>query len=275
MANFYQPQNGDTELTAVQAGSRIPVYKMQQGMKETDPALYKFPENDPQYFKPKRHRHWLKYLFNCRCLGMGCAIVLVLAVLFFAWVLASRPPAIVNPAKDWLNVDLIADSSEPLNIEEVNTDLSTQVAGFVVGENTLHISEEQLRALLDSKIQSDAVTDIYAHIEEGKIKIFWDIDVEPEHPLWVVVELTPSGDGTSASVTKIGTERIAVPSFLNSIAEGMVLSLLNVTGSSTGNGLIGLLLPFPDNVQVTGMEVVRGELNIKLKVSTGLESLFQ
>lgn len=275
MANFYQPQSGDEEITSTQVGSRVPIYAMKQGMKETDPNLYKFPENDPEYFKPKKRRSWLRYLFNCRCLGLGLIILLVLSVLFTAWVLTSRPPEIINPAKAWLNADLVADEKEPLPIEEVNVALSNQVAAFGVGENVLKINEDQLRSLLISKIQSDAIKNVYLHIEQDRIKLFWDVDATPENPLWLVIELTPSGDGTKTEVAKIGAERVDLPSFLNSPAESIALSLLNLSGTSTDNGFIGILLPLPSNIQITGMEIVRGELNIKLNINTGLEGLFK
>lgn len=275
MANFYQPQAELPEVSPNQVGSRVPIYAMQKGMRETDPEQYKFPENDPQYFKPNRRKGLWRHLLNCRCLGMGCVILLVLGILLVAWVLVSRPPEIVNPTKEWLNAGLVGDEIEPLPIAEVNQELSAQVLNFGVGENTLRINELQLRSLLLNKIESDAVNDVYLHIEQDRIKFFWDIESMPDNPLWLVVELTPSGDGTQTTVAKVGTERVALPSFLNSFAEDVALSLLNLSGANTENGLVGILLPLPSNVQITGMEIVRSELNILLNVSTGLENLFQ
>lgn len=230
-------------------------------------------EDDDFDYDEERGIGCFRFLFNCRCLGCGGFILIWGVILFIVYVLVARPPAVIDPAKEFLNAGLTAHQHDGTTLEGASIELGLQVSEFAVGENQLTITESQLKPLINARLVELQLTEIHVDVEPGEMKVYWDASGGEEVPFWVVLKLGTDQNG-NAELTYVGTERIAVPEFLNETATRIALTALNVTGVSTESELIEILLPLPDNAAVSSIEFVQDEMQATIEVSTGLENLF-
>ncbi len=185
-------------------------------------------DDEDDYDRPRRkkRRGILRFLFNCRCMGCGCALLIVGLVAMVAFVLISRPPQIINPVKDWLNSGLESVEHDGTSLEGASIELSRQVQDFKVGENELVVTESQLRPIVNERLAQLQVVDINVDIEDGELKLFWDATPYEDATLWVVLKFQPNAN-ENPELTYIGTERLPVPGLLNEAATRIVLTALN------------------------------------------------
>ncbi len=235
----------------------------------------KVPARYARGFEPQKKRPGcLRYLFNCRCLGMSFLVALILGIVFFVWLITQKPPAIYTPLKEWLNAGLVQpEYAEQMDREEAIQLLEAELEDFEVGENVLIISEQQLFALLNTPDASNALTGAFVDLRPGRVRFFRNAEEGSDIPLWLILELIIAENGTGA-VGYIGTERIPLPQFVTQALQSLLLSAFNISGGGSLD-LVGLFLPLPDNVQVTSVQVTENDLLIKVDVSTGLEGILR
>lgn len=216
----------------------------------------------------------LRFLLNCRCLFTGCFLFVVVTAVALVLLITQKPAFIYNPLKDFLNAGLEQNEVPVLGINQVYTDLNKQVEAFEVGENTLVISEAQLRALVQDKLRDSNLHQLNLDLRDGTIKIYTNIE-QPQYadkPLWLVVEISEIEN--QPQVTKIGSERIPLPAFLNEAVQKLLFSVLDLAGQDMKLGFVGIVLPLPDNIEFKDLRIKDDKLELDIDVSTGLEGVF-
>lgn len=230
----------------------------------------------PVYTSPReRERRDLSgcSLPSLRCLGCtGCFLLLALFV-FGIYVLIARPPVVWDPVKEWFNAGLQTVPYDQIAPAAVYVDMQDQLAKFTVGENRWVITQDQLRSMIVDRIKGVQMPDLNVDMMEGKVKLFWNGDPNSDVPLWYVVEIGINDKG-QPYFTKLGTERIGTPGFLNELLTGMFLSAVRIGSNQQPDQLVNVLVPLPNNVTVKGVQFEEDEMVIVINVSTGLENLF-
>ncbi len=212
---------------------------------------------------------------GCSCRTISCTGCLIIVALIVAiiYIVIARPPAIVNPIKVWLNDGLQATINEGTTPEAALAAWTAQGTNFKVGDNDLVVKQDELRALIQSKVGN--VNAINVQILSGKIKLYVNGDTNTDVPLWLVGEIA-SEDGQHLHLTKLGTERIGLPTFMNDFLTRVIFSVLNLAGNkqASSDDLISAVLPLPSTIQLKSLKMEPGVLTITLHLDSGLENIF-
>lgn len=214
-----------------------------------------------------------KMLLNCRCLFFGFFLAILLIIVGLILVFTQRPPFIYNPLVDWLNSGLEAQPQSTLTIAEVGDALQAQLKAMKVGENKLTITEPQLQAVLRDKLAENQLKDLNVQLEKDLLKMYWNISAEEQKKLWGVLELGVDAGGKPV-VKKLGTERIPLPEFMYNLVQGLMGSVLNITGQEDKAGLFGVFLNLPDNVTLKSVQIFDDKVELMLNITTGLDNIF-
>jgi hypothetical protein len=208
---------------------------------------------------------------GCGCLMMGLAIIAIMTV---GYVLIARPPGVWEPLKQWLNADLQAPTTEEPSLEAVYSKLQDQVKTFQIGENKLHITAAELQVLISTQLGNLFPGKVFVNVSTAHARLFWNVDTKESIPLWAVAEFRPDQQ-QKLVLTKLGTPRIGIPSFLNQPATNLLLSGLEFGRQREFKDLVHVILDLPENVEVKGVVLKDNELEIILNVSTGLDNIFR
>lgn len=214
-----------------------------------------------------------KMLLNCRCLFFGFFLLLLLIIVGGILIFTQRPPFIYNPLVDWLNAGLEAQPQSELTLSEVASALQTQLQAMKVGDNKLTITEPQLQAVLRAKLVENQLKDLNVELKKDVIKIYWNISAEEQKKLWAVVELGVDAEGKPV-VYKLGTERVPLPTFTHNLLQGVLGSVLNLSGQDDKAGLFGVFLNLPDNVTLKSVQIFDDRVEMMLNITTGLDNIF-
>ncbi|MBL8015365.1 MAG: hypothetical protein JNK26_04220 [Candidatus Doudnabacteria bacterium] len=217
----------------------------------------------------------LRALLSCRCLILSILGLLVVAVILLILIFTQKPPFIYTPLKEWLNAGLQATTVRPSNTFE---DIFDQAQNFKVGDNKLVITESQLQGWVADRLSSTNLKKVNVTLEEGLMKLYWDIESDNAvgGPLWLVVEVAT--DNTSQPViSKIGSERVGLPSFLNQLVQQLIVSVANLSGSNSegAGGIVGALFPLPSTVSIKKIEIFDDKIELTVNLKSGLEQVFE
>lgn len=214
-----------------------------------------------------------KMLLSCRCLFFGCFLFLLLIIVAGILIFTQRPPFIYNPMVDWLNAGLEPQPQSELTLNEVTTELQGQLAKMQVGDNKLIITEPQLQAVLRDKLVENQLKELNVELKENVLKMYWNISAEEQKKLWAVLELGVDSEGKPV-VYKLGTERIPLPTFTYNLLQGVLGSVLNLSGQDEKAGLFGVFLNLPDNVSLKSVQIFDDRVEMVLNITTGLDNIF-
>jgi hypothetical protein len=221
----------------------------------------------------KQGKGCLGFIFNCRTLGCGFFLVLIGLIALVSYVIIVRPPQLWIPVKEFLNAGLEVNPHNGTTLETATTELKLQIKEFQVGENKLEITEAQLKPLVNHRLKALNVGEIHTNIDQGQLKLYWNIDRGEPIPLWFVMQIAASKEQIPY-IEWVGTQLVPAPQVLNTAVTRIALTALNVTGISSGSDLMTVILPLPENVKVKRVEFEQDKMNVILDVSTGLDSIF-
>lgn len=244
-----------------------------------EPTPYRgLPELPPDdYERPRRRRGGMgcaRFIFNCRCIGCALMLLILALIAGSVYVVIYRPPAVWTPVKEWLNVSLVKQEYDPRSYESVSARLNDELASFASGTNSLRISEQDLYTVLNERLGEMGLRDLNVELTPGIVKLYWNIETDNSLPLWMVMESTPD-DAGHLVISKLGTERVAAPDFLNDGLMNLVLSGIKLLqGADQNADLVRIAFPFKENIEVKSVQVNLDELVLELNVKTGLEDFF-
>jgi len=210
---------------------------------------------------------------SCRTITCsGCLLFLILLIVLI-YILIARPPAIMNPVKIWLNDSLQAAPGDGTTAAAAYADLAGQASNFRVGDNDLVIMQNEIQAILQDKAGDKAAVNLL--VLPAKVKVFIDGDPQSDIPLWWVAEISTE-DGEHLQISKLGTERIALPAFMNEFLTRVIFSVAGlVTGNNGGSeNLLSTVIPLPENVKLRAIKLENGKMTVTLNLASGFENLF-
>jgi hypothetical protein len=210
---------------------------------------------------------------GCRAIGCGLSLILLLLIAGLLYIFIARPIGIVNPLKTWLNGDLQPKAIKVESATVLLGSLEKQVQKFSTGNNTLLISEDQLNLLVNKSITTGAP--VYFDAEQDQLKVYTNVDQQAQVPLFIVAEFGVGGENQNElTLNRIGTERIATPPVLSEAILDAILSAGKAVTGREADNILQLIIIFPENVEITGVQIKKDELALTLRVSTGLEGIF-
>jgi len=180
----------------------------------------------------------------------------------------------VNLANGSVQSELAALKSAPqIPFEEATAQLSNQTAKFNIGTNQLIINQLQLQAVIDKAFKGFVPNQVYARIDNGEVKLLWNIDTTLDQGLWMVLKL--GIDQQNKLVVKhIGFNSISLPEFLNKMLTDGALTGLRMQSGRDINEILDTILNLPDSVSVKNVQIVPNQLIVNVELKSGLDNLF-
>jgi hypothetical protein len=210
-------------------------------------------------------------LFNTGCgfrsIGCsGCFLIIVLIVLLVG-LFITKPKGIWEKTVNFLNSDVSVPEYDGTTYESAVSTVNTQIED--VGENIVYITEDQLTAFGRENIPQ--LKEMIIDIEEGKLRIYWNIDSSIENkPLVGVIELQKNSGG-ELYITHFGTNRVSTPGFVNKYLTNVLFAVLNLgTKNNTSNAFLVKLVSLSENVEIKDVSFADDGLNLTVNVNVDL-----
>jgi hypothetical protein len=206
--------------------------------------------------------------------GLGCrSIILILVLLTLAiccgtiYIFVSKPTGVWDSVVNFLNADLVLPEYDNTTYESAATEIEQQVQS--VGANEVVITEDQLTALARGNLEQ--LNEILVDVQEGKLRLIWPVDKTlPENPLYALIDIDLD-DLNNPKISKLGTERLGLPQFLNDAISNAALSALNFGNNEEDpNALIKTIVFENEEVQIESIDFEKDEIVIQLNVAVDL-----
>lgn len=209
---------------------------------------------------------------SCRTISCLILIIIVAFIALVAYTVSARPPAILTPAKSWLNGGLSAVAYNGTTLESAKSELNVQIADFELGTNRFTVTKDHLYPLLADKLKGLNLSNLNLELTPGTMKLYWNID-PGNAPLWVVIDFSTSAEG-ALQVDKVGFNKLPIPSFLNNTVSDSILATMKFASQTDKKyTFIDFLVPFPSNAQVTKIEIIKDALIVTVEVDNNLQNV--
>jgi len=173
-----------------------------------------------------------------KTISLGC-FVLILLIIALVLIIVFKPAFAWNPIKSFLN-----GSYEEPGITEVTHEGVKQYIDEAITDldNSYTLSESQATILFNNQFS----TNIQIDFEPDIMRLIYDIDKNPDNPLWVMIDLGKNSDG-SLEVKRIGFDRVSLPSSVNRFISNYTFKAMNlVQGNFKDQTSISALSIFTD-----------------------------
>jgi hypothetical protein len=237
---------------------------MQEGNKKEENS-----NDEVKEVKKKQKRRNPLATLGCgiRALSCGGCLFIILLIVGGIFLLTSKPAGLWTFTVNFLNagVDL---STYPTveNSTQVKQEINNQVT--TIGVTNIVVTQEQLTSLLRDKYPD--LKNLTAYVTPDKITIYWDVDnTIKNNPLEATIEMR-TDDSNKLNLTRFGTKRIAIPSFLNNYLTS-VFNILASTSTSTSDKYAFLTnLLSANNIKITNISLDDQKIDIKADVKVNL-----
>ncbi len=249
-------------------------YKASQKMAPVKPR-----EEVVYRYEDKKPAGGCKPNLGCGCKAIGCfgCIGIILVVVLTLYVFIAKPQAIWTQVVTFLNADISVPEYKPQSSTDVQNLINNQITK--VGDLDLVVTQDQLTTLTRDKLTN--FKNLVIQSKPGVLKFYWDLDsTVADNPLKGVLEMTIDQKDGKIVISKIGTQRIGVPDFLNQIVTNAFYSLLNIGNQSGGNnssttnnsyGFISNIIP-SNAVTIKSITFEEGLIRIKATINVNLFS---
>ncbi len=200
---------------------------------------------------------------GCRTLSCSGCLLVILLVIGSIYVVLSRPPVIWNTVVNFLNNSVQIPQFNGMSAESAKNQInsSAQASGYT----SVSINENQLTAIVRENFKQldNAIVDI----EPNTIRIYWSLEKTiPNNPLIGVIEIKMGTDG-KLNLTKVGTEKIALPDFMNQLVSNLVPSVLSISSSDKDKTqVIYNLLSSNQSFQIKNVKLEKDNLILEISI---------
>lgn len=224
-------------------------------------------ENEQVIYEPKKRRRSsisLRGVFRI-LKAIGCWIPILLVLLSIV-IIITRPAAIWGNITMFFNAGLQLPVNEEVSEEKAEEEINSQLEK--VGENLVIINESQLAGLTKNKLSQ--LKDLKVDIEKENIKFIWTMDkTNEEAPLFGIIEIN-IGENNQLQVSRVGTNRVSIPTVLNKLLTESVLAISNIQGTDNKNNLLYTILPFDKNIEINSIQLDQDQINLIVNLKAGL-----
>lgn len=215
-------------------------------------------ETDTAIDRKKDNKRGMFPRLGCSCRSCGCygCLLLIMLIVLIGSLIYFRPEFVWNGVKDFLNEDYHPNTTTSVAID------SNEVIQILMEEGRVELTEPELQALVRARANSQAY---YVDVEPSYLRVVRDLDRDADKPLWLLLELGQGSD-SSLSMTKVGFQRISLPSFLRESISDMLFSTLNVTGvegQTDGHKFIRLILNADNTVSIGNVRFDKDKVTIE------------
>lgn len=200
---------------------------------------------------------------GCRSLSCGGCLLAILVIVGFFYVLINKPPIVWKEVINYLNNSVAIPKFNGMTSQNAKDQInsSAEASGF----KTVTIDENELTAIVrDNFKQLDNAT---VDLEPDTLRIYWNLDKTiQDNPLIGVMEIKMDKDG-KLNLTKVGTERVALPDFMNQLVSNLVPSVLSISSSDKDKTqVIYNLLSSNQNFKIKGVKLEKDKLNLEISI---------
>lgn len=189
-------------------------------------------------------------------LSAGCLLVIILLLLTLYTVIF-KPPFLWEPAKNFLNADLVIPEKSTSSSSEIRERIESDLLSL----DEITVDESELAVLLADKV--GVANDLRTAITPEGIIVYVNID-SPDAPLWLKLNLAESEEG-SIKMQEIGFERVGMPEAFKAGVNNNFESLLEFLKRDSDIALITELIGLDESESLAQIELGEGELVVKLR----------
>lgn len=196
---------------------------------------------------------------------IGCWLPIILIILAIA-VILTRPTLIWGNITTFLNSGLQVPTNHELSEDTAKAEINSQLES--VGNNEVIINESQLLGLTKEKLNQ--LKELKVDIEREEVTFIWILDKTNEQkPLYGIIQLRVDNEN-NLSVSKVGTNRVSIPEFLNKAITESLLTVSNIQGTENQNNLLYTILPFDKNIEINSVILEKDQLKLNVNLKAGL-----
>lgn len=235
--------------------------------KEIKPEPKKEVEKEIVYVERDRRGNGCRPGCGCRSIGCGGCLLIVLLIVGFSYLIISKPDSLWKRFVSFLNNDIQVQEFNNLSYEDATAQLNNQID--TIGDNQIVITEDQLTAIGRKNIPQ--LNHLTIDTKPNKIRVLWQLDKTTENePLWGIIEISKT-ETNDLEISKIGTNRVGLPSFVNRAITDLALNVLDFGSEDRdADQIFNQLVDFNEDYQIKSIDIKDNQVVVNLEIKASL-----
>ncbi len=203
---------------------------------------------------------------GCRTISCGGCILIIALIIAIIYIVINKPPAVWSGVVDFLNDSIVMPTHNGKTSESSKAELNEQIK--TVGDVDIIVTESQLTALGREKLTG--FKDLVIDVKPEVLSIYWKMDETVQNkPLIGIIEMRLDSNN-KIYISKIGTNKIGSPEFLNDALTTTAYSILNF-GNNTPENKYGFLLNLIPATNTTFKSISFEEAKVVIKANVKVD----